>query len=693
MAEKEATVFVLDLSSSMGSINNGRSESDLDWSMRFVWDKLGDIVAASRKTLCVGIVGVNTDGTDNSLTDEPGYDHISILRPIGPMSLSELQSLSPLIRPHSVYANGDVVSATIVAEYLITEFTKQQTWTRKVYLITDGKTPLDPDGLDEIGEKLNNSKIELTILGVDFDSPEYGFKEEDKPQDKRQNEESLKELAKHCKNGVFATMAEALEDIQTPRVRTIRPYKTYDGWLTLGDPKKSPAAANILVERYSKTKLARPAAATTVVVKAEGEPTQIGGGEGAGGMDFAAVRQARTYKVNDPAAPGGKRDVEFERLAKGYEYGRTVVPISESEHNITKLRGQEKSFKIFEPFLNMGEVCATIASRVDADSELAFASIVWALLENDSYAVARLVAKDEKDPQLLVLVPDLDPEPTLYDMPLPFAEDVRSYQFPPLDRVVTVGGQTLTTHRLLPSDELNQAMSDYVDAMDLSTYELDEEGKPVEYAQTDDVYNPAIHRINHAVKHRAMHPDAPLPDTPPVLLKFASPPEGLVARGQSKIDSLIKAAGVKKVQPLSGLDVDALLGEEPRDRISPENAIPDFKHALAAAKEISEIQDISKQMDAIVRSLITDSFGDMKYNQAFECIGVMRDELSNLEEPGLYNEFARSLKSSILAGDLGGDRRDFWFQLRRANLGLIDKGQSEVSAVTSEEAREFFKSR
>jgi ATP-dependent DNA helicase 2 subunit 2 len=63
------------------------------------------------------------------------------------------------------------------------------------------------------------------------------------------------------------------------------------------------------------------------------------------GVEFSAVRQARSYKVNDPDAPGGKRDVEFEDLAKGFEYGRTAVHISESEHNITKIETQ-KSFSI-----------------------------------------------------------------------------------------------------------------------------------------------------------------------------------------------------------------------------------------------------------------------------------------------------------------------------------------------------------
>jgi ATP-dependent DNA helicase 2 subunit 2 len=99
-------------------------------------------------------------------------------------------------------------------------------------------------------------------------------------------------------------------------------------------------------------------------------------------------------------------------------------------------------------------------------------------MELESYAVARIVTKDGKDPLLVLLAPHIDPEiECLYDIPLPFAEDIRSYQFPPLDRVITVSGQTMTKHRFLPSDELNEAMSDYVDAMDLSGYGIDDEGQ------------------------------------------------------------------------------------------------------------------------------------------------------------------------------------------------------------------------
>lgn len=204
-------------------------------------------------------------------------------------------------------------------------------------------------------------------------------------------------------------------------------------------------------------------------------------------------------------------------------------------------------------------------------------SLIWALMELESFAVARLVIKDGKEPLLVLLAPHIEPGlECLYDVPLPFAEDLRSYRFPPLDRVLTVSGQTLTKHRLLPSDELNEAMSDYVDAMDLSTYGMDGEmyvhkAKAVldlvvltrfrgsaEYASIEQTYNPSIHRINHAVRMRAVHPDKPIPETPSVLLQFSSPPQDLIERVQSRIDALIGVAEVKKGKGIGQLRISLL---------------------------------------------------------------------------------------------------------------------------------------
>lgn len=169
---------------------------------------------------------------------------------------------------------------------------------------------------------------------------EFGFKEEDKSSQKRTNEQLLKELVGKC-DGLYGTMAEAISELEMPRIKPFRPYKTYDGELTLGNPAEHKDAMSISVERYFKTHKATIPPASRVVLSTDSGPSQAAGGDEMEGVEhssaFAAVKNARTYKVNDPEAPGGKRDVEFESLAKGYEYGRTAVHISESEYNITKI--------------------------------------------------------------------------------------------------------------------------------------------------------------------------------------------------------------------------------------------------------------------------------------------------------------------------------------------------------------------
>lgn len=188
---------------------------------------------------------------------------------------------------------------------------------------------------------------------MDFDDAEFGFKEEDKSSIKEQNEEILRGLVEKC-DGLYGTMAEAISELETPRVKSVKPYKTYDGPLTLGDPNMHADAMSIDVERYFKTHKAAVPPASRVVIKAGSDGGPSGVPEAANGDEmqgveptpsFAAVKDNRTYVVNDSDIPGGKRDVKPDELAKGYEYGRTAVHISESDYNITKIE-TTKNFSI-----------------------------------------------------------------------------------------------------------------------------------------------------------------------------------------------------------------------------------------------------------------------------------------------------------------------------------------------------------
>ena len=127
--------------------------------------------------------------------------------------------------------------------------------------------------------------------------------------------------------------------------------------------------------------------------------------------------------------------------------------------------------------MHMSVSCVIIAQKTNSKAIMALSSFIHALFELQSYAVARLVVKQEKDPLIILLAPSIEPDyECLLDVQLPFAEDLRSYKFPPLDRVVTVSGKVITEHRNIPNDDLKSAMSDYVDRMDLSAFGKDDEG-------------------------------------------------------------------------------------------------------------------------------------------------------------------------------------------------------------------------
>jgi hypothetical protein len=81
MAEpgKQATVYIVDVGSSTGDCNNGRMESDLDYGMKYVWEKIAGILAANRVGLGVGVLGLRTDETNNPLDSDEDYINIGWL--------------------------------------------------------------------------------------------------------------------------------------------------------------------------------------------------------------------------------------------------------------------------------------------------------------------------------------------------------------------------------------------------------------------------------------------------------------------------------------------------------------------------------------------------------------------------------------------------------------------------------------
>lgn len=213
------------------------------------------------------------------------------------------------------------------------------------------------------------------------------------------------------------------------------------------------------------------------------------------------------------------------------------------------------------------------------------------------------------------------------------------------------------------------------------------------------------------IGHRAVHPDAPLPPTHEILVQYSHPPKDLIELAQKKLNKLITACDVKKVdlkakskrgkeppKPKSGLDLDALLNAgAPRTKkpISADNAIPDFKNKIDAlvaedSVEDEEIEDAVKEMMGLTKELVKTSVSRLNYARACEYLGVLRGTCEDLEFWEIYNRAVGALREEVKEGALGGDRSEFWVEVRRCGLGLFERGEIVTAGASKEEVQAFY---
>ena len=152
---------------------------------------------------------------------------------------------------------------------------------------------------------------------------------------------------------------------------------------------------------------------------------------------------------------------------------------------------------------------------------------------------------------------------------MPFADDVRKYTFPSLSKLINKNGEVVTEHPYLPTEEQQDAMDEFVDAMDLMEAVKNDEGfafppfpLPVlrvthiclcrerePWFDPRDSFNPALHRTKQAQLHAGAVTDLkrqPLPPPHPDLLKYFEPPAKLLKKARAAIDGARTAFKVKE---------------------------------------------------------------------------------------------------------------------------------------------------
>lgn len=62
MADKEATIYIVDVGKSMGECRNGRSITDLEYAMQYVWDRITATVGIYWYILPLPLFNLTTGG-------------------------------------------------------------------------------------------------------------------------------------------------------------------------------------------------------------------------------------------------------------------------------------------------------------------------------------------------------------------------------------------------------------------------------------------------------------------------------------------------------------------------------------------------------------------------------------------------------------------------------------------------------
>lgn len=253
---------------------------------------------------------------------------------------------------------------------------------------------------------------------MDFDDEEFGFTEEDKNPKKGKNEAVLRKLCSGV-DGVYGTLQEAINELGNPRLKKTRPVTSFKGDLTLGDPSKYENALIINVERYPRTMIAKPVSASAYVMKTEPgqvEESSIGNIAFDGSnSNLQEVKQTRSYQVDDDNALGGKMDIDKDQMEKGYSYGREVVPISTTDETITVFE-TEPGLQIlgfipadkYQRYFSMSSTNVVVGAKANPKAAMALSSLIHALFELESYALARLVKKKDAQPLMVMLAPSID---------------------------------------------------------------------------------------------------------------------------------------------------------------------------------------------------------------------------------------------------------------------------------------------
>lgn len=411
-------------------------------------DELGLLIAGSSKTLN----RMNVSAPDR-------YQHFVVARPIGPSALDLYQHIDGARQedPRSS-ASMDMMEALIVAADAIYERTGDRRYQRRVFFVSDvQQTVKRKEELTTVLSFYKKQNIQLIVIGVDFENPEDivpGNEDWEKLTSKQQNERVLQFICNDLSSGdgssLVIPVSDALEALSALRKRSVAQRAVARCVLSIG-------AIQIAVHLHTKTLLARIPSLKKTAEK--------------GGI---AVEK----KYFSAANPDKELDAAVR--VKAFRYGKSVIPFTEVDEAQLKFQSERSMMGLgFVPISQipmhhlMGGVKAVAPAPDDIHGAKALSALVQGMDQMQRAMLVRFVRCTNANPVLGVCMPSPKAErDILYFAPLPFAEDVRHYQFTTYSDVnvkveeakavdALVNAMTMDRDTLRPSETFNPALQYY----------------------------------------------------------------------------------------------------------------------------------------------------------------------------------------------------------------------------------------
>ncbi|KAL0397780.1 UNVERIFIED_CONTAM: ATP-dependent DNA helicase 2 subunit KU80 [Sesamum calycinum] len=610
----------------------------------------------------VGVVVFGTADTKNDLTVEVGgYENVMVLRDVKVVDADLIEALQQLPRGS---AHGDFLDAIVVGmDMLIKKYGPTNKGKKRLCLITNALTPIkDPyEGTKE--DQVNTVAAQMMTHGMKMDcviiraNQDWGVKKEIvKENDFLLNVFSTKSSSKK----VYVESATSL--LGALRTRNISPVTIYRGDFELSSKLK------IKVWVYKKT-------------SEEKFPSLKKYSDKAPLTDKFATHEIKVdyeYKsIEDP-----NRVVPPEQRIKGYRYGPQVVPISSAEWEAVKFK-PEKGVKL------LGFTGHTRSLSISKSNER---------YEQSSYYPLCFERQGQANVVIGVLTPNVSEKDNIPDSfyfnVLPFAEDVREFQFPSFSNLPP---------SMQPNEQQQQAADKLVQMLDLAP-----SGKE-EALQPNLTPNPVLERYYRSLELKSKDPDAAIPPLDETLRKITEPDAELLYQNRAVIEefhrlfelkenaklkkssrrvlrekpsgSSEEGEGISAVgQPMDAIEYTSNVKVE---KIGDSNPVQDFEAMISRRDSPEWITKAIQSMKDKIFDLVENSFEGDTYEKALECLGALRKGCIMEQEPKQFNEFLRHLHKFCQEKNLSS----FPEYLMSHKMMLISKNEAPESDIPEHEAR------